>query len=260
VPLCGLCRSEADLVESHLIPRAFYKLARTPERTNPNPVVVYKGKAKTTSKQVKEHFLCSVCEDRFNKGGENFTLKWCSRGSSGFKLGEVAEELPTIGETDHLQIKGLGANEAELAGKLGYFAASVFWRASARSWHYQGRTILPISLGPYENEFREYLLGKSAYPEHAELFIHVSSDQPAGNWTFSPSKSIQSGKTRHKFCVPGIIFTLYVGKAVPKESVGFSLAPAAMALAYGSFAADDWYVVRSREAIEAEKGGSLGRD
>ena len=49
---CALCMQMKDLQDSHLLPRAFYKLARSAGEKNPNPIVVTPIVAMKTSKQV----------------------------------------------------------------------------------------------------------------------------------------------------------------------------------------------------------------
>ena len=72
---CHLCLQTKELMESHLIPAAFYRLLRTPGEKNPNPVVVNPTFQERTSKQVTGRMLCGTCEARFNLGGENWVLR-----------------------------------------------------------------------------------------------------------------------------------------------------------------------------------------
>jgi len=68
---CGLCLSEAELQDSHLLPKALFKIisaaARAEGATNPHPVLVTPEIAIQTSAQVTDHFLCADCEDRLNR-------------------------------------------------------------------------------------------------------------------------------------------------------------------------------------------------
>ena len=72
---CGLCQLDRPLVDSHLLPAAAYKLAREPDRQNPNPIVVTPGHAGSSSRQISDEFLCRECEDRFSKRGERYVLR-----------------------------------------------------------------------------------------------------------------------------------------------------------------------------------------
>ncbi len=68
----------------------------------------------------------------------------------------------------------------DLAGvdhdKLVYFGASIFWRASIKDWH----LVEPgpkLSLGPYEEEFRWFLLAKADFPADAALVLSISAEE-----------------------------------------------------------------------------------
>jgi hypothetical protein len=71
---CGLCQEVRALRESHLLPKALYKLARDPSRANPNPVLLAAGRASATSRQIADRFLCDDCEQRFSDRGERLSF------------------------------------------------------------------------------------------------------------------------------------------------------------------------------------------
>lgn len=93
VGTCGLCqRTNAELQDSHLYPKSAYRQLRDPTAgTDPNPVVITRDKAVTTSKQVTSYFLCGECEQRFSDGGERYVLAQCLRADGQFKLRELLE-------------------------------------------------------------------------------------------------------------------------------------------------------------------------
>jgi hypothetical protein len=67
---CKLCLTpEAELHDSHFLPRSFYALFRDgknePIRFSPESVY-------PTSKQIKDFVFCGDCEERFNRDGENW--------------------------------------------------------------------------------------------------------------------------------------------------------------------------------------------
>jgi hypothetical protein len=51
---------------------------------------------------------------------------------------------------------------------ISYFAASMFWRASVHDWN--NRADEPIQLGPYEEQFRKYLMEESDFPVDCALW------------------------------------------------------------------------------------------
>ena len=75
-----------------------------------------------------------------------------------------------------------------------------------------------ISFGSkYQEEFRLYLLGEAAFPENGRIFVHVWNDDPIDFTTTTPTSFRVEGVRRHKFCIPGITFILFLGGDVPKN-------------------------------------------
>ena len=72
--ICKSCLREGKLLRSHLIPRAYYKLLRTPGADDPNPSLTFDNATRTSQDQLAQHLLCEVCEDRINKNGERWVL------------------------------------------------------------------------------------------------------------------------------------------------------------------------------------------
>ena len=102
-----------------------------------------------------------------------------------------------------------------------YFAASIFWRASARAWS-EDTSRERFALGStYDEQFRLYLLGEADFPRNGRLFVHVWSDDPIGPdapigfTTLAPCTGRIDGEGRHKFCIPGVTFILFLGGLAP---------------------------------------------
>jgi len=97
-----------------------------------------------------------------------------------------------------------------------YFAASVFWRASAHAWAHEATAGKRFSLGDaYQEQFRLYLLGGAGFPANGRLLVHVWSERGADFTTIAPctSGSTESGATSS--VSPGITFILFLGGQVP---------------------------------------------
>ncbi len=225
---CGLCREVRDLRESHLLPAALYTLARDPSRTNPNPVFLAGGRATTTSRQIKRRFLCGECEERFSDYGERYILSHCARPEE-FRLRGLLEKSRPVGEVPPIVVYEVEELLGSHVDEYLYFAASVFWRASAWPWE-RDRPRKPFSLGgEYEEEFRLYLLGSADFPRNGRLVVHVwndtiSADAATGYVTLAPCTSrTEDGERRHKFCIPGITFVLFLGSRVPDVHDGGAL-------------------------------------
>ena len=73
-------------------------------------------------------------------------------------------------------------------------------------------------LGPYEEEFRKYLLGKSWFPEHTALWVMVAqNNSPAVFSMLAPYRGPVRAWHTYKFLFLGIGFELFVGKAIPAD-------------------------------------------
>lgn len=200
------------------MPAALYRLARDPARRNPNPVMITGGRASATSRQVAARFLCVECEERFSSGGERYVLSQCARPNGEFKVRELLQNAMPSFEDEKFRVYDAAAVLGLHTDDYLYFAASVFWRTSARAW-------LPASVGrqrfslgdAYQEEFRLYLLGRAAFPRNGRLLVHTWSDEAIDFTTIAPCTSRVDGERRHKFCIPGITFILFLGSQVPRR-------------------------------------------
>lgn len=214
---CGLCLNDQDLKESHLMPKALYKAIKQFYSDEGKDLVIVNQDEKSayfSDKQTVKKFLCKQCELLFNKNGENTVLKeyWIKPNS--FKLLTILNNAKPVSKRkdeeifDPLYINNL--NEKHYL----YFAASIFWRASATKWNnfvgnYYG------ALGNYYQElFRKYLLGLNAFPKHAFLLVNVNIDDNFNPLSSFPTKSKSEGVFGHNFMIPGIEFELLIGKAL----------------------------------------------
>jgi len=217
---CGLCLKLKQLRDSHLLPRALYKLSREPTGgADQNPVVVTRSNALTSSKQVSSPFLCDDCEQRFSDNGERYILAQCARPNGQFKLRELLQAASPLFNTQKFKVYDVQPLLGSKVDQYLYFAASVFWRASAHRWKMGNEPVGQISLGAkYQEQFRLYLLGKTAFPQNARIVVHVSSEaQPDLMTTVFPCTTRVGGVRRHKFYIPGLLFVLFLGGDVPKR-------------------------------------------
>jgi hypothetical protein len=100
-----------------------------------------------------------------------------------------------------------------------YFAISIFWRAAAHEWPaILGQRPVRLTLGPYEERLRQFLLGEATFPNDVVLLVRVSSTDEEGSnehVVFPFLKNNKSGSKQYMFCVPGVVSQLFVGKATP---------------------------------------------
>jgi hypothetical protein len=224
---CGLCLRPAVLQESHLLPAAVYRLMRG--RTDgPNSSLVHVTTTKSfrSDKQITEYFLCRNCEQRFSVNGENYVLRHCDRQNGKFRLRELLRShcvLFDLGEDEVFDVTALLGEKTE---QYIYFGASVFWRAAARSWTFRGTTVAPLKLGTYQEELRLYLLGEAGFPANGRLFVNVSSDDRTDVATPPGGKHLKVGRHEgpyYKFYIPGILFTLILGRELAQECDAIAL-------------------------------------
>src|SRR6267378_6751192 len=86
---CALCHASRDLRESHLIPKALFRIIRDPnpiDGIGPDPLHITKDATIRTSEQFTCRLLCRDCEDLFSKNGERIVIKECCRSAREFIL------------------------------------------------------------------------------------------------------------------------------------------------------------------------------
>jgi hypothetical protein len=96
-----------------------------------------------------------------------------------------------------------------------YFAASIFWRASIHNW--RSTADGDVRLGPYNEEFRQYLAGQANFPDNAALFVCVRpQNSPINALVQYPTRMRRvEGVQVYAFTMPGIAFNLFIGKVMP---------------------------------------------
>ncbi len=215
--ICSLCLQEKKLENSHLIPKSIYKAVRN-AYSNENGGGIVFGRSKSNSMnytdyQVTSYLLCAECEKRFSQGGENEVTPECYRGITKFRLRKkIKLETPIFNvKGENWYIPKLG--EINTSAYM-YFALSVFWRASVGDWQDKGVNEYKYALGDYYQEkIRLYLLGE-ALPENLFLAVYVDSDNDSNIVPFTSFPSVNKKRNyyHHIFNIPGVKFSLLVGK------------------------------------------------
>ena len=234
--VCALCRKQSsELRESHLLPKAIYKIIRSPNHRPPDPVLLTVDREEQTSFQAKRHLLCGDCEERLHRHGEDWTLEACAR-PEGFKLREQmllqrADPLPYgLSRFECNEIPFLNTDA------LSYFAISVIWRAAVCRWQIAGQDIGQRDLGSYEAAFRSYLYGTSGFPANTVVSVVVSSLESAPLEATFPESNKIDGYRMHFFSIPGLDVTVDVGSRMPESVRDLCLSRGS--IFYGSLA--DW--------------------
>lgn len=216
--VCKLCLREGKLLRSHLVPRAYYKLLRTPGADHPNPLTTFDNTTRTSQDQLAQHLLCEACEDRINKNGERWVLlnNYRLAGPSPMYRALLAAKADPKFRSGTVY-SALSVPEIDI-DKLVYFGASIFWRASVTDWAVGGKPMQLIQLGAkYQEQFRQYLNGQSGFPSSSAIWIAVvRSESPAPLINF-PVGEIRGKHHQHGFHVFGLDYFLYVGGTLTEE-------------------------------------------
>jgi len=218
IGLCRLCLDPvAVLRHSHYLPKGVYRLLRDEQAPNPNPVLLTERIAVPTSKQITAELLCDDCEKRLSDNGENWVLQHCPRRGN-FKLASILDaESPSETSSDTKVYLAGHIPQIDVAA-LAYFGTSVFWRGSIHAWNDNGS--IPVSLGPFAESFRRYLLGEEPFPTHAALWVAVREKSQVERLTFAPVGGRAGNFHSHRFPMPGFGFTLFTGKNIPENVRG----------------------------------------
>ena len=212
---CRLCGRQRTLKDSHLLPASLYEIIR---QDSGHPVAIQDGIAVQTSKQLSARLLCAECEQTLNRRGENWVLRNCYRGNGVFPLAKLlADELSAQGSISP-NVYRLNEGTAIDVENLTYFGASVFWRAAARSWAFLRGEPVRLSLGPYEERFRRFLLGGSSFPAGVCLVVILNTDTTY-ECNLYPPQELERGDTYryYQFKIPGLFFQAVVGSKIPRE-------------------------------------------
>ena len=204
---CPLCQNVAELCESHFMPAALYPPNHILVETSPTAVIV-------DPVQVKDYVLCPTCERLFNVNGEDEVLRWIAAKAVGkaFPLLEKMQATTPLrvlpeGFTVHSSA-ALGVNPDRFA----YFALSILWRASIRSWtQFNGSLSVQRDLGPYAEPIRRFLLGEAPLPDNVVVVVTVCMDPESRETWFAPAFNDDYGCLTFPFLALGVIFRVWLG-------------------------------------------------
>jgi hypothetical protein len=209
--VCRFCGTRGKLHRSHIFPRWVYRrlhqFGTGGAVASSAPLLQVEGDdARYSDAQPREYLLCNMCERRFGVWEEHVSGLAVQHDGRFPALNLVRLHGPF--EAD----KECAAVGAAVGAELGYFAASICWRASV------GATYPDVNLGPYEGAFKRFLDGSDGALECSRLVVQVI-DRRLGlevERVGAPPYSFREGGCwRHQFAVPGFIFTFRVGQRLP---------------------------------------------
>jgi hypothetical protein len=211
---CKLCTFEKDLQDSHLLPRALYKKAHgSGTKGNQDPHVVTVRGRRPSSHQVTDYVLCRDCEQRFNKNGEDYVMRLVTQQNGEFPLLEALNSIPSQQSGKNFAAYSAAGTSDIDRDKIGYFAISVFWRASVHTWKQENGELVSIDLGKkYNEEIRRYLLGETAIPKQAALIVAACTDSESQISFYVPSENRRVKDQSVGFGARGLFFMLRMSK------------------------------------------------
>lgn len=216
---CKLClRENVSLRKSHGLSAGIYRSLRGIEAEgNQNPYVITSASAKQTSSQKTARILCTDCEQRFSTNGERWVLTNGLKADGAFILKAALDSRrPDVWNPTQQSKVFFTSNFPEVnIPALSYFAASLFWRFSVHPWKTDGG--YSVKLGPFEEDFRRYLLGEQPFPEHAALWVVVREGGAISHLTHTPITSRFEDMHVHRFPMPGFAFMLYAGRNLSEQ-------------------------------------------
>jgi hypothetical protein len=217
---CALCQQPRELLKSHFLPAALYRLLRAANKPKPDPILATAAGLQHTSHQAWHHLLCFECEEQFSRNGENWVLSHCYRGKGRFRLKQtLQQQIPVASEADCV-VYSAPSDPNITIEQLVYFSTSVFWRASIRDWIAAGQKYQAIRLGnTYQEQIRKYLLGKQEFPQNAALTVILSGlEFPHLTFNFPDTVRVESCYC-HTLHIPGMTFQLMLGKQWPQGTL-----------------------------------------
>ncbi len=211
---CSMCLETKNIVSSHLYPAALYAYCRNAD--NESPMRVANGVVMQTDWQVQDYLLCLECENILNKGGEMWVNPKLATVKDGFPLYDLLMKRPPAFQDGKGAIYYAAQNPFIDVEKLTHFAIGIFWKAAVHTWK-MGREKIRIELGPYAEPIRLWLRGGLPFPKSVNLAVAVARAENALVILTGPVK--QSTKRWQSFSlqVPGLLFTLHVGKLIDLE-------------------------------------------
>ena len=132
---CRLCLLDKNLQDSHLMPKALYRMARGSGRKgNQDPQVFRRTESKPSSHQVTDYVFCHECEQLLNKNGEEYVMGLVTKRDGTFPLLNMLNKVATRMQTPKWRAYSAAETPDIDRAKIAYFALSVFWRASIHTW------------------------------------------------------------------------------------------------------------------------------
>ena len=248
VRMCALCLQRKQLCKSHYLGKAIHRLM---DRDSPGRQVILTPQIITQNpRQLVAHLLCFECEQRLSKFGEAPALQLIRRGDT-FPLLDRIALAPAIERCE-----GLAAYSATHMGidieALTYYALSLAWRGSVRTWNTLKGQTTSVKLGVHEEPVRRYLAGEASLPDNVHVVGTICTDEASQLIVNAPwSVPIDDDKyLQVEMFVRGLWFVILAGDAVPPEQRSLAMLRSPGASIYLRDCTDQ-VVLRNRHFLES---------
>jgi hypothetical protein len=206
---CALCLNERELRRSHFLSAGAYRRLRSATGTIKDPILITAKFSMATSQQLADYLLCAECEQRLNRGGENYALSQMND-KGNFPLHDRLKVSPrmdfTLGEEIYSGL-AIGVDTEKLA----YFALSVIWRSAVHTWRGpNGHIARSVELGEYQEPIRRYLMGEDAFPD-VSVIVNVCTDWHSQGMVYAPTPRLNVPGRAVAFLMCGLHFQVFLG-------------------------------------------------
>jgi hypothetical protein len=246
------------LCDSHYLPKRLYGFLRAAQLQNPNPLMEVGGELKQVSVQYRGYVFCEECEDLFNKHGEKWVLANIPHDYDAmFPLHDAINQLQPVFSRKGLVLCNVNGARAFDLDQLVYFATSIFWRGTIHDWRTKTGLVAPrVNLGVLEEPIRKFLLGESGLPDDKNmvLTIDVWPYKKIHQVAYPPCAAHLQECHRYWFYVPGLLFSVFLGKNIPGD---LPFRNAARGIIGVDMAAADSVVEFTKQGVKTRYGANM---
>lgn len=219
--VCKLCQKKRPLCQSHLMPKGAYALCRAKHAKNPNPLLISYNFTMQTSRQLKTPLLCFDCEQLLREKGEDWVIPQLARVGGPFLLDASLRASPPLFTEPDLVAYALETIKGIHVPDLIHFAMGIFWKSAVHSW--VKKEAEPwLSLGPYTEPVRKFLLGETPFPVEMALSLSVLPSPVALISFHYPIATIEADPVCMLY-ICGLSYMLWMGPNIPDEVARTSL-------------------------------------
>ncbi|HEY6464676.1 MAG TPA: hypothetical protein VIY69_01715, partial [Candidatus Acidoferrales bacterium] len=179
-------------------------------------VVMTPKRVEETQRQIWAHVLCSECEQRLNRNGENYVFGLIDNGSSFPLLDKIKHAAQVAADQTVTTFSGsaMGID----TDKLAYFALALLWKGSVHRWPTLGGQITRVNLRGHKEQIRKYLLGRAGFPSGV-VIAAACTDKASQGLVTSPARFVGQDDNHFSILMRGIWIDVVLWKGTPKRDL-----------------------------------------